>query len=266
MRYTICRRVFPSLQRRGGCAISKKSPFRNGADGVVAHTTRFAELTTPSAPLRLLRGILLMAQPPLLSEEGNNRACNWFLFAVITLATFAATACTQRMANQPRYDPLEASDFYPDSSSARPLPVGVISRDYAGKNEAGDTGMINGKPADRLPFPITAEVLLRGQQRYNIYCTPCHDYVGTGNGMAARRGFRRIPPSFHTEEMRMSPPGHFFDVITNGFGAMPPYANQIAVRDRWAITAYIRALQLSQWATIDSVPTDQRQRLELEKR
>ena len=184
----------------------------------------------------------------------------------MALAMLTTAACTQNMATQPRYDPLEASDFFPDSSSARPLPIGTISRDYVMKTEFGETGMIGGKPADRFPFPITAEVMRRGQQRYNIYCSPCHDYVGTGNGMAARRGFRRMPASFHTEDMRMSPPGHFFDVMTNGFGSMPPYANQIAARDRWAITAYIRALQLSQWTTLDSVPEDERRRLEQERR
>lgn len=185
---------------------------------------------------------------------------------IVILMALSTAACTQWMATQPRYDPLEASDFFPDRSSARPLPAGTISRDYVEKDEFGDTGMIGGKPADRFPFPITSDLLLRGQQRYNIYCSPCHDYVGTGNGMAARRGFRRNPASFHTDEMRMSPPGHFFDVMTNGFGSMPPYANQIAARDRWAVTAYIRALQLSQWATIDRVPEDERRRLELERR
>ena len=272
MRYTICRRrvlgarVFPSLERRGGCAAKKSCEATIArADGVVAHTKCSAELTTPSAPLRWLRSIFLMAQPPLLSEEGSTLlpTCGLLVMICISILT---TACTQNMATQPRYDPLEASDFFPDSSSARPLPIGTISRDYVMKIEFGETGMIDGKPADRFPFPITAEVLRRGQQRYNIYCSPCHDYVGTGNGMAARRGFRRMPASFHTDEMRMSPPGHFFDVMTNGFGSMPPYASQIAARDRWAITAYIRALQLSQWATLDSVPEDERRRLEQERR
>ena len=179
---------------------------------------------------------------------------------------FLLASCTQRMANQPRYDPLERSDFFPNASSARPLPMGVIARDYAEKDDLRDTGMINGKPADRFPFPITAVILSRGQERYNIYCSPCHDYIGTGAGMAARRGFRQNPASFHTEMMRQAPPGQYFDVITNGFGAMPSYANSISPDDRWAITAYIRALQLSQWATIDDVPAEDRRRLDAEKR
>jgi mono/diheme cytochrome c family protein len=169
------------------------------------------------------------------------------------------------MADQPSYAPLQASDFFANGSSARPLPTGVIPHDYVTKEDLLDTGMIDGKPADRFPFPVDRMLMLRGQQRYNIYCSPCHDYLGTGNGMAARRGFRRMPASFQTNELRSAPDGHFFDVMTNGFGAMPSYAHQIPVRDRWAITAYIRALQLSQSATINDVPGDERQRLETEK-
>jgi len=187
-----------------------------------------------------------------------------FLKLAVAIGTLAG--CTQQMADQPRYDPLQKSEFYADKMSARPLPAGVIERSYVENDELLDSGMIDGKPATQFPFPITQDVLERGKQRYNIYCSPCHDYVGYGKGMAARRGFRRQPASFHTEELRTSPSGHFFEVMTNGFGAMPPYVNQIEVRDRWAIVAYIRALQLSEWATINDVPADQRQRLEAEKR
>jgi mono/diheme cytochrome c family protein len=169
------------------------------------------------------------------------------------------------MANQPRYDPLEASDFFPNGSSARLLPTGVIPHDYVMRDELRDTGMINGKPADKIPYTLDSDLMSRGQQRYNIYCSPCHDYLGTGNGMAARRGFKRKPASFQSDDLRTAPAGHFFDVITNGFGAMSSYANQIQVRDRWAITAYIRALQLSQSAAIGDVPVDERQRLQSEK-
>jgi mono/diheme cytochrome c family protein len=183
----------------------------------------------------------------------------------VLLLVVLLASCTQQMADQPRYDPLQASDFFPNGSSARPLPDGVIPHDYP-KQDWRDTGMINGKPADRFPFPIDNAVMLRGQERYNIYCSPCHDYIGTGNGMAAIRGFQRKPASFHSTELRAAPVGHFFDVMTNGFGSMPSYANQIPVRDRWAITAYIRALQLSQSATINDVPAAERQKLESEKR
>jgi mono/diheme cytochrome c family protein len=173
--------------------------------------------------------------------------------------------CTQQMADQPRYDPLRASTFFPNGSSARPLPAGVIPHDYVTKEELLDTGMLNGKAAVKFPFSVDGSLMLRGRERYNIYCSPCHDYLGTGMGIAARRGFKRMPPSFQTDGLRSAPAGHFFDVMTNGFGAMPSYANQIPVRDRWAITAYIRALQLSQSATINDVPAGERQRLGEEK-
>jgi len=169
------------------------------------------------------------------------------------------------MADQPRYGPLQASDFFPNGASARPLPEGVVPHDSMSGNELRDTGMINGKPADTIPFTVDRDFMLRGQQRYNIYCSPCHDYLGTGRGMAARRGFQRQPATFQSDGMRAAPVGHFVDVMTNGFGSMPSYANQLPVRDRWAITAYIRALQLSQSATINDVPADVRQRLESEK-
>src|SRR3954451_173462 len=112
------------------------------------------------------------------------------LFAPVILLTLFS-GCTQQMAEQPRYDPLQASDFFPNGSSARPLPNGVIAIDYVAKDEWRDTGMIDGKPADKFPFPVDTALVRSGQQRYNIYCSPCHDYVGTGEGMAARRGFQR---------------------------------------------------------------------------
>ena len=174
----------------------------------------------------------------------------------LLLMVLLLSACTQKMAEQPRYDTLASSNFFPNGSSARPLPIGVIPHDFVATQDL---------PADQFPMPLKMELLQRGRQRYNIYCSPCHDYVGTGNGMAAIRGFQRKPPSFHIDTLRAAPPGHFFDVITNGFGSMPPYANQIPVADRWAIIAYVRALQLSQWAAIADVPDNERQRLESEK-
>ena len=111
----------------------------------------------------------------------------------------------------------------------------------------------DGKPLDAFPFPVTKEVIERGQERFNIYCSPCHGRLGNGDGMIVRRGFRH-PPSYHIDRLRSRPNGYIYDVITNGFGAMPDYAAQIAPRDRWAIVAYIRALQLSQNATVNDVP------------
>ena len=120
------------------------------------------------------------------------------------------------------------------------------------------TGKIGNNPGDYMPFPVTAELLARGQQRYNIYCAPCHSRVGDGNGLIPSRGFPRKPPSYHIERLRKAPLGYFFDVITNGFGTMPDYASQIPPQDRWAIVAYIRALQLSQNATMADVPAGQK--------
>jgi mono/diheme cytochrome c family protein len=165
------------------------------------------------------------------------------------------------MANQPRYDPYDESTFFPDMLSARSLPVGTVPRSFMGRDELMELGTANGKPAESFPFPITMDALQRGRQRYNIYCVPCHGFIGFGDGMVARRGFRRPPPSLHIDRLRKAPPGHFFDVITNGFGAMPSYAFQIETRDRWAIVGYVRALQLSQAATQSDVPLDELQKL-----
>ena len=224
-------------------------------------------------PCRMWRRNLINSQSAnsqFSSDENRKlRIENWsdlFRFlCLLCLLWLGLSSCTQQMADQPRYDPLQASDFFPNGSSARPLPADVVPRDYVVKEELLDTGMINGKPADKFPFPIDNAVMLRGQQRYNVYCSPCHDYLGTGEGIVARRGFKRKPASFQSDEMRAAPAGHFFDVMTNGFGAMPSYSNQIPVRDRWAIIAYVRALQLSQSAGINDVPADERQRLEAEK-
>ena len=224
-----------------------------------------APLHFPSLPFDMF--IRKEDEPSILMPFRRRGESSAFLILmVLILCLVFSIACTQQMAQQPRYDPLEKSDFFADTMSARPLPVGVIARDYAEADELFDTGMENGKPAEEFPFPITREVLDRGRQRYDIYCSPCHDYVGTGDGMAARRGFRRHPASFQSDVMRASPPGHFFDVMTNGFGAMPSYAGQIVPHDRWAIVAYIRALQLSQSTTADDVPADERNKLDSEKR
>jgi hypothetical protein len=166
------------------------------------------------------------------------------------------------MADQGRYEPLEESTFFADHRSARPLPIGVVARGFLDEDEHLYSGRVNGQLATTFPFAITSEVLARGRDRYNIFCTPCHDYVGTGNGMAVRRGFRQPPPTFHQDRLRDAPVGHFFDVITNGFGAMNDYAAQLKPRDRWAITAYIRVLQFSENANVKDLPPQDRQELE----
>ncbi len=172
------------------------------------------------------------------------------------LAVFALAGCRQDMHDQPRFKPLAKSDFYSDLRSARPPVDGVVARGQLHDDVYLYTGKVGSNPGDYMPFPVTAEVLTRGQQRFNIYCSPCHSRLGDGNGMIVQRGYKR-PPSYHIERLRKAPLGYFYDVITNGFGAMPDYSAQIPPRDRWDIVAYIRALQLSQNATTADVPAGQ---------
>jgi mono/diheme cytochrome c family protein len=176
--------------------------------------------------------------------------------AALTLALIAGLAgCRQQMANQPRYDPYEPSDFFADGMSARPRLAGTVARGEAGVDPYFETGKINGQEGDAFPFPVTADVMQRGHERFDIYCSECHGRLGDGNGMIPSRGYRR-PPSYHTETLRAAKVGHFFDVMTNGFGVMPSYRTMIPPSDRWAIVAYIRALQLSQNAMIDEIPPE----------
>ena len=173
-------------------------------------------------------------------------------------ALLLLTGCRYDMQNEPKSIPLRESMFFSNGSSARPLVQDTVARGTLQDDEAFYTGKVDGKEVDTLPFPLTKDVLDRGQQRFNIYCTPCHDLEGTGQGMIVRRGYKQ-PPSYHIDRLRQAPIGHFFDVMTNGFGAMPDYRAQVMPRDRWAIAAYIRALQVRRHATIDDVPADQRQ-------
>jgi mono/diheme cytochrome c family protein len=157
------------------------------------------------------------------------------------------------MHNQPKYRPLRATTFFRDGSSARPIVEGTVARGTLQEDEAFFTGKVGGTLVSELPFSVDEQVLDRGQQRYNIFCTPCHDATGSGRGMVVQRGYRQ-PPSFHDDRLRAAPVGHFFDVMTNGFGVMPDYRAQVNPRDRWAIAAYIRALQLAQRASPSDVP------------
>ena len=166
-------------------------------------------------------------------------------------------ACRQEMADQPRYDPLEESKFFPDGQSARPLVEGTVARGQLRDDEQFFSGGSDTAVATEFPSPVTIEMLYRGQERYEIYCTPCHDRTGSGNGMIVRRGYSR-PPSLHSEISNKQPVGHLFRVITRGIGAMPGYSAQITAQDRWAIIAYIKALQLSQNARLDDVPAIRR--------
>jgi mono/diheme cytochrome c family protein len=178
---------------------------------------------------------------------------------MLTLA--ALSACRQDMHDQPKYIPLRPSSFFDDGRSARPISENTVARGHLDEDPAFYTGRdASGKLVAEFPFPVTKEVILRGQNRFNVYCTPCHDYTGSGNGMVTRRGFRH-PPSYHIDRLREAPVGHFFDVITNGLGAMQDYAMQLQPRDRWAVAAYIRALQLRQNASINDIPPAARAQL-----
>jgi mono/diheme cytochrome c family protein len=167
------------------------------------------------------------------------------------------------MHDQPKYIPLRPSSFFGDGRSQRPLIDGTVARGHLDDDAAFYTGKgPDGKFLDTFPMTVTKSMVLRGQQRFNIYCTPCHDRNGNGQGMVVRRGFRR-PPSYHIDRLRQVPNGYIFDVITNGFGAMPEYAVQVQAADRWAIVSYVRALQLAQQGTINDVPPEARAQLGL---
>jgi mono/diheme cytochrome c family protein len=157
------------------------------------------------------------------------------------------------MHNQPKYRPLRASALFSDGSSARPQIEGTVARGTLQEDEAFFTGKIAGATVKELPFTLERADLDRGQERFNIYCSPCHDRTGNGRGMVVQRGYRQ-PPSYHIDRLRQADIGYLFDVMTNGFGAMPDYKAQIDARDRWRIAAYVRALQLSQTATAADVP------------
>ncbi len=194
-------------------------------------------------------------QPPILPFRGTR------LLAGLALL-LACAGCRQDMHVQPRYNPYDPTDFFEDGQSAR-LPVeGTVPRGdlKLGPNELLYTGKVDGQPSDSFPFPVTREILDRGRERFNIYCSPCHGFSGDGDGMIVQRGFRR-PPSLHEDRLRTAPAGHFFDVITNGQGVMYPYGYRVAPRDRWAIVYYIRALQLSRQASVTDLPEAEQKKL-----
>lgn len=180
--------------------------------------------------------------------------------SLLVLTLVILTGCRQDMHDQPKYKALAPSSFFSDGRSARPLVPGTVARGDLREDTDLYQGKVDGKLVDAFPFPVTKQILERGQERYNIYCVPCHDLVGNGQGMVVRRGFR-APPSYHIERLRQAPAGYFYDVITNGFGAMQDYSMQVPVRDRWAIVAYIRALQLSQHASLNDVAEADRSKL-----
>ena len=175
----------------------------------------------------------------------------YFLFSIIAL-----TACRRDMFNQPKSKPLSESDFFQDGSASRPIPPHTVARGDLQNDEAFYTGMIGTNLITTFPMTITREILKRGQQRFEINCVPCHGETGEGNGIVVQRGFP-VPPSYHIERLRAAPVGHFFDVMTRGYGVMYSYATRVTPEDRWAIAAYIRALQLSENGTVADVPTNE---------
>ena len=182
------------------------------------------------------------------------------------LAAFAGTValllagCRIDMHLQPKYLPYEPTSFFPDGRSERQPVEGTVARGQLRTDELFYTGKVNGVEANQFPFPITLADLERGRERYNIYCTPCHDYTGNGQGMIVQRGFPP-PPSYHTDRLRQMPVGHFYGVITDGFGAMYSYAARIEPADRWRIAAYIRVLQMSQNASAQNLSQADRDKL-----
>ena len=180
---------------------------------------------------------------------------------LVLAAAIVLAGCRQDMHDAPRYDPLEATTMFPDGSSARPLVEGTVPRGRLNADPLFTTGMIDGQPAAVYPFPITRADLDRGEERFNIFCAPCHSRTGDGNGMVVQRGFRQ-PPSLHSARLQQAPPGYLFGVMTNGFGVMPSYASQVPETDRWRIAAYVQALQLTQQGTPADLSAADRARLE----
>jgi len=176
---------------------------------------------------------------------------------VVIMIALTGSACRQDMHDQPKYTPLRSTPFFGDVRSARPLIAGTVAQGQLHEDPFLETGKIGNADATVFPFPVDAAVMARGRERFEIFCTPCHGRTGTGDGMIVQRGYRR-PPTYHDDRLRNAPIGHFVDVIANGFGAMPDYSDQVGARDRWAIAAYIRALQLSQHAQLADVPERER--------
>jgi len=181
--------------------------------------------------------------------------------AVFVVATALVAACRQDMHDAPRYEPLEASAFFSDGHSTRTPVANTVARGQLREDEHLFTGKIGGQLATEFPMPVTPEMMARGQERFNVFCSPCHGRTGDGTGMIVQRGFRQ-PPSYYEDRLVNAPVGYLFDVMTNGFGAMQDYAAQVPVADRWAIAAYIRALQFSRRGTVNDVPADRRQELD----
>src|SRR5580704_14044370 len=172
----------------------------------------------------------------------------------VGLVAIACAGCRQDMQDQPKFIPQRSTTFFADGRSVRPQVAHTVARGQLGEDSFFYTGLIDGKEADLMPFPVSMQVLARGQERYNIYCTPCHSRVGNGAGMIVQRGYKPAG-NFHSARILAEPLGHYFHVMTSGYGAMPDYSAQLTPADRWSVAAYIRALQISQNAREAEVPS-----------
>jgi hypothetical protein len=180
---------------------------------------------------------------------------------VALAAAVLGAGCRNEMYDQAKIKPLSESTFFPNGQSARPLPPDTVARGYLREDQAMYAGLgPDGGFVSDLPVPLTRELMERGHERFNIFCSPCHGRQGNGLGMIVERGFKQ-PPSFHIDRVREQPIGYFFDVMTKGFGQMSSYASQVPPEDRWAIAAYIRALQFSQHAPVAELPALDRESL-----
>jgi mono/diheme cytochrome c family protein len=179
----------------------------------------------------------------------------------VLAVSLALAGCRQDMHDAPSYDPLQATTFFADGRASRTLVANTVPRGLLREDTHLYQGKVDGQLATTFPMPVTADVMARGQERFNVFCAPCHGRTGAGNGMIVQRGFK-APPTYHEDRLRNAPVGYLFDVMTNGFGVMQDYSAQVPVADRWAIAAYIRALQLSQRASLDDVPIGRRPELD----
>jgi mono/diheme cytochrome c family protein len=179
------------------------------------------------------------------------------LLALCLVALSLTAGCRQNMHNQNKLEPLEASSFFTDGQGSRPLPAGTVPRGALGEKIAPYTGLTLTPPAVQGPPQVTMALLQRGRNRYNVFCSPCHDRIGTGRGMIVRRGYKQ-PPSFHDARLRGVPADYFVQVMTEGFGVMPAYAEEVELKDRWAIAAYIRALQVHESGRLAQIPSEAR--------
>lgn len=184
-------------------------------------------------------------------------ASRFLLCLCAGILSLAASGCQirQDMADQPKNKPLSPSSFFDDGRSERPLLENTVARGSIAEDD-----LFVPKESNAFPLPLTTDLLNRGQERYKIFCSPCHGLQGDGNGMVSMRGMKH-PPSYHDQRLRQVPNGYIFDVITNGFGGMLSYSAQVPPADRWAIIAYVRALQLSRNAPVSELPPDLREKL-----